>query len=85
VVTSPNPGRDFCRYASAGDLPIDNTPIENDIRPLGIGKKYWLFAGSERAGKRAAAIQRLLYTAKLNGLDPRPGCARHWASCPSSD
>ena len=58
------------RYATAGDLPIDNNPIENDIRPIAIGKKNWLFTGSERAGKRAAAIQSLLYTAKLNGLDP---------------
>jgi transposase len=58
------------RYATAGDLPIDNNPIENDIRPVAIGKKNWLFTGSERAGKRAAAIQSLLYTAKLNGLDP---------------
>jgi hypothetical protein len=33
-------------------------------------KKNWMFVGSERAGKRAAAIQSLLYTAKLNGLDP---------------
>lgn len=58
------------RYATAGDLPIDNNPIENDIRPVAVGKKNWLFTGSERAGKRAAAIQSLLYTAKLNGLDP---------------
>lgn len=58
------------RYASAGHLPIDNNPVENDIRPVAIGKKNWLFVGSERAGARAAAIQSLLYTAKLNGLDP---------------
>ena len=37
---------------------------------MAIGKKNWLFVGSERAGKRAAAIQSLLATAKLNGLDP---------------
>ena len=47
----------LCRYATAGHLPIDNNPIENDIRPIAIGKKNWLFTGSERAGKRAAAIQ----------------------------
>jgi len=58
------------RYASAGNLPIDNNPVENEIRPIAIGKKNWMFVGSERAGKRAAAIQSLLYTAKLNGLDP---------------
>ena len=58
------------RYATAGRLPIDNNPVENIIRPIAIGKKNWLFTGSERAGKRAAAIQTLLDTAKLNGLDP---------------
>jgi transposase len=58
------------RYATSGHLPIDNNPIENAIRPIAIGKKNWLFAGSQRAGKRAAAIQSLLGTAKLNGLEP---------------
>ena len=54
----------------SGHLPIDNNPVENAIRPIAIGKKNWLFAGSERAGKRAAAIQSLLATAKLNGFEP---------------
>ena len=58
------------RYADSGHLPIDNNPIENCIRPIAIGKKNWLFTGSERAGKRAAAIQTLLATAKLNGIEP---------------
>ncbi|OAI03873.1 transposase [Methylomonas methanica] len=58
------------RYAQTGDLPIDNNPVENSIRPIALGKKNWLFAGSERAGQRAAVIQTLLGTAKLNGLDP---------------
>jgi hypothetical protein len=58
------------RYATAGHLPIDNNPVENTIRPIAIGKKNWLFVGSERAGERAAAIQTLLATAKLNGFDP---------------
>ena len=58
------------RYATDGRLPIDNNPVENSIRPIVLGKKNWLFTGSERAGKRAAAIQTLLSTAKLNGLDP---------------
>jgi transposase len=57
-------------YATDGRLPIDNNPVENVIRPIAIGKKNWLFVGSERAGQRAAAIQSLLATAKLNGLDP---------------
>jgi len=58
------------RYATDGGLPIDNNPVENAIRPVCVGKKNWLFVGSERAGKRAAAIQGLLATAALNGLDP---------------
>lgn len=58
------------RYTNSGSLPIDNNPVENAIRPIAIGKKNWLFAGSERAGRRAAAIQSLFATAKLNGLDP---------------
>nr|WP_254899487.1 transposase [Methylomagnum ishizawai] len=58
------------RYAETGDLPVDNNPVENAIRPIAVGKKNWLFSGSERAGQRAAAIQTLLGTAKLNGLDP---------------
>jgi len=58
------------RYAQTGNLPIDNNPVENTIRPIALGKKNWLFAGSERAGKRAAAIQSLFATAKLNGIEP---------------
>ena len=58
------------RYAETGNLPIDNNPVENAIRPIALGKKNWLFAGSERAGKRAAAIQSLFATAKLNGIEP---------------
>jgi transposase len=57
-------------YAKTGHLPIDNNPVENCIRPIAVGRRNWLFAGSERAGKRAAVIQSLLGTAKLNGLDP---------------
>lgn len=58
------------RYAQTGHLPIDNNPVENVIRPIAIGKKNWLFTGSERAGQRAAAIQTLFGTAQLNGLNP---------------
>jgi transposase len=58
------------RYIDSGTYPIDNNAVENTIRPIAIGKKNWLFTGSERAGRRAAAIQSLVATAKLNGLDP---------------
>jgi hypothetical protein len=59
----------FIRYAKTGHLPIDNNVVENCIRPIALSKKNWLFAGSERAGQRAAAIQTLLGTAKLNDLN----------------
>lgn len=58
------------RYAQTGHLPIDNNPAENVIRPIAIGRKNWLHVGSERAGHRAAAIQTLMATAKLNGIEP---------------
>ena len=58
------------RYPGSGTLPIDNNPVENAIRPIAIGKKNWLFAGSARAGRRAAAIQSPFANSKLNGLDP---------------
>ena len=58
------------RYAEDGLRPIDNNPAENAIRPIALGRKNWLFTGSERAGRRAAAIQSLLGTAKLNGIEP---------------
>jgi len=64
------------RYADTGNLPIDNNPVENSIRPIAIGRRNWLFAGSERAGQRAAAIQSLFATAKLNGLDPAAWLSR---------
>lgn len=58
------------RYVEDGALPIDNNSVENVIRPIALGRRNWLFTGSERAGCRAAAIQSLLATAKLNGLEP---------------
>ncbi|AVR87174.1 Mobile element protein [Thauera aromatica K172] len=60
----------LARYASRGDWPIDNNPIENAIRPIALGKKNWMFAGSEAAGKRAAVVQSLLATARANGFEP---------------
>ncbi len=58
------------RYLDDGDLPIDNNWVENQIRPIAIGRSNWLFAGSLRAGQRAAAVMSLLHSARLNGHDP---------------
>jgi len=57
-------------FLGDGQLPIDNNWIENKIRPIAIGRNNWLFAGSLRAGKRAAAVMSLIQSAKLNGHDP---------------
>ena len=58
------------RILDDGAWPIDNNPIENAIRPIAVGRKNWLFAGSESAGRRAAAIMSLIATAKANGIEP---------------
>ena len=58
------------RFVEDGRLPIDNNWIENQIRPIAIGRGNWLFAGSLRAGQRAAAVMSLIQSAKLNGHDP---------------
>ncbi len=58
------------RFIEDGDLPADNNWVENQIRQIAIGRSNWLFAGSLRAGQRAAAVMSLLQSARLNGLDP---------------
>lgn len=58
------------RYLQNGAIPIDNNWVENRIRPVALGRNNWLFAGSLRAGQRAAAIMSLIQSAKLNGHDP---------------
>ena len=58
------------RFIDDGELPIDNNWVENQIRPIAIGRNNWLFAGSLRAGKRAAAVMSLVHSARLNGHDP---------------
>jgi transposase len=58
------------RYLVDGHVPIDNNWLENQIRPWALGRANWLFAGSLRAGQRAAAIMSLIRSAQLNGHDP---------------
>lgn len=62
--------RALTRYIEDGNLPADNNWVENRIRPIALGRNNWLFAGSLRAGKRAAAVMSLVHSAKLNGLEP---------------
>ena len=58
------------RYLDDGAVPIDNNAVENQIRPWALGRSNWLFAGSLRSGKRAAAIMSLIQSARMNGHDP---------------
>lgn len=58
------------RYIHDGQIEIDNNAAERSIRGIALGRKNYLFAGSDAGGERAAAIYSLIETAKLNGLDP---------------
>jgi transposase len=58
------------RYIDDGRLEISNNAVENAIRPLALGRKNYLFAGSDAGGMRAAHIYTLIRTADLNGLEP---------------
>ena len=58
------------RYIDDGRIEIDNNAAERSLRAVCLGRKNFLFAGSDDGGERAAAIYTLTGTAKLNGLDP---------------
>jgi hypothetical protein len=58
------------RYVSDGRLEIDNNPAERALRAIALGRKNYLFHGSDAGGEYAAAMYSLIGTAKLNDLDP---------------
>lgn len=58
------------RYTHDGSIEIDNNPVERELRAVALGRKNFLFAGSDSGGERAAAFYSLIGTAKLCGLDP---------------
>ena len=58
------------RYLDDGRLEISNNAAENQIRPAAVGRKNWLFCGSDAGGERAAAFYTLVRTARLNGVEP---------------
>jgi transposase len=62
--------RALTRSCEDGRIEIDNNAAERSLRTVALGRKNYLFAGSDAGGERAAAIYSLLGTAKLNGLDP---------------
>ncbi|EHK79135.1 transposase IS66 [Sinorhizobium meliloti CCNWSX0020] len=57
-------------YIDDGRVEIDNDIAERAMRPLGIGRKNWLFAGSDKGGERIANILTIIETAKLHGHNP---------------
>ncbi|MBK7971246.1 MAG: transposase [Bacteroidetes bacterium] len=60
-------------YCTDGRLEIDNNLVENAIRPVAIGRKNYLFAGSHDAAQRATMIYSVLGTCKMRGAEPFPG------------
>jgi transposase len=61
----------FTRFLGDGRICLTNNAAERALRGIALGRKSWLFAGSDRGGERAAAMYSLIVTAKLNGVDPR--------------
>ncbi len=57
-------------YVNDGRLNIDNNPVENSIRPVALGRKNYLFAGSHEAAKRSGMLYSLLGTCKMHGIEP---------------
>ncbi|MDB5407074.1 MAG: family transposase [Rhodospirillales bacterium] len=58
------------RFVTDGRLEADNNIAENAIRGIALGRKNYLFAGSDTGGDRAASIYTIMQTAKLNGMNP---------------
>ena len=61
----------FTRFLGDGRICLTNSAAERAQRGIAIGRKNWLFAGSDRGGERAAAMYTLIATAKLNDVDPQ--------------
>ena len=61
----------FTRFLEDGRICLTNNAAERALRGLALGRKAWLFAGSDRGGERAALLYSLIVTAKLNDVDPQ--------------
>jgi transposase len=60
----------FSRFLADGRICLTNNAAERALRGIALGRKSWLFAGSDRGGERAAVMYTLIQTARLNGVDP---------------
>ena len=61
----------FSRFLADGRICLTNNAAERALRGVALGRRAWLFCGSDRGGERAAAMYTLIVTAKMNGADPR--------------
>jgi transposase len=61
----------FTRFLADGRICLSNNAAERALRGIALGRKAWLFAGSDRGGERAAVMYTLIHTAKLNNVDPQ--------------
>jgi transposase len=85
VAYALNQWGDVGTYLEAGYLPIDNNPAENALRPIAIGRKNYLFIGSEAGGQTAATLYTLIQSCRLQRIDPawylQHVCERLLADC----
>jgi hypothetical protein len=70
----------FTRFLDDGRICLTNNAAERELRGIALGRKAWLFAGSDRGGERAAIMYTLIQTARLNGVDPQAWLADVLAS-----
>ncbi len=61
----------FCLFLDDGRVAVDNNAAERGMRPIGVGRRNWLFAGSDTGGETLARVLTVIETAKMNGLDPQ--------------
>jgi transposase len=61
----------FTLFLEDGRICLSNNAAERALRGIALGRKSWLFCGSDRGGRRAAAMYSLIITAKMNGVDPQ--------------
>ena len=61
----------FTRFLDDGRVCLSNNAAERALRGIALGRKSWLFAGSDRGGQRAAVLYSLIVTAKMNDVDPQ--------------
>src|SRR3978361_815146 len=79
----------FTAFLDDGRICVSNNAAERALRGIALGRKSWLFAGSDRGGQRTAVMLSLIATAKLNDIDPQAplaGCLRTaLAGCDGKD